>query len=343
MPEARIALLGLGQVGSALVDQLATDAEPDRLRVVSATDTTGTIVDPDGLDLPELAAAKRSTGSVLDGPGKPTRWTAAQAAARAPADVVVQLTPSDLTDPSQSLAEIQAALAAGRDVVTAAKAAPALAPGELAGLVATSGRRLVKSAAVAGSVPVLETLQAAFRGDRIQRIEGVLNGSTTRILSAMEDGCSREEALAQARAEGLLEADPTHDLTGRDAGAKAALLHQAAYGSQLSLEHVTVRGIGSLDETACRQARDRGFAIRLLARIDPSGASVAPVEVPIDGPFAVTGPQVALRLVLEGSGSIVLEGPGAGPRETASAVRSDLIGLLDASRAHAVDQVGAIA
>lgn len=325
MPETTVALLGVGQVGQALIGQL--HAEPAGLRVVSATDTTGTVVDPGGLDLTALLAAKETHGSVLEAPGRVTGWTAAEAAARAPADVVVQLTPSDLTDPTQSLAEVRAALAAGRDVVTAAKAAPALAPARLAKAVASSRGRLAKSATVAGSVPVLETLGSAFRGDRIERIEGVLNGSTTRVLSAMEAGSTREQALALAREEGLLEADPTHDLSGRDAGAKAALLHQAAYGSHLSLDDVSIHGIGGIDEAACQAASHRGLAIRLLARIDQEGARVRPVEVPLEGPLAVTGPRAVLRLVLEDAGSIVLEGPGAGPRETASAVRSDLLAL----------------
>lgn len=336
MPETRVAILGLGQVGRALACHLQDEAG---LCVVSATDTTGTLVDPDGLDLETLVAAKETDGSVLRGPGQATPWTSVQAATRAPADVVVQLTPSDLTDPRQSLDEVQAALSADRDVVTAAKAAGALAPVELAESLAASQGRLACSAAVAGSVPVLETLRGAFRGDRIERIEGVLNGSTTRVLSAMETGTSREQALSLAREEGLLEADPTHDLTGLDAGAKAALLHQAAYRSRLSLDEVNVDGIGSIDEAACREAKARGFAIRLLARVDPDGARVAPVEVPLEGPFAVTGPQVALRIVLEGAGSIVLEGPGAGPRETASAVRSDLLGLHERRQATVAAQV----
>ncbi len=327
MSETSVALLGLGQVGCALIGQL--QAEPAGLRVVSATDTTGTIVDTAGLDLGALLAAKHRQGSVLEAPGRATAWTAAEAAERAPADVVVQLTPSDLTDPTQSLAEVRAALAAGRDVVTAAKAAPALAPARLAKAVASSQGRLAKSATVAGSVPILETLGSAFRGDRIERIEGVLNGSTTRILSAMETGSTREQALALAREEGLLEADPTHDLSGRDAGAKAALLHQAAYGSHLSLDDVSIGGIGGIDEAACQVASQGGLAIRLLARIDRSGASVRPVEVPREGPLAVSGPRAVLRLILTGAGSIVLEGPGAGPRETASAVRSDLITLAE--------------
>lgn len=327
MPETTVALLGVGQVGQALIGQL--HAKPSGLRLVSATDTTGTIVDPDGLDLEALLAAKQRQGSVLEAPGRATGWTAAEAADRAPADVVVQLTPSDLTDPTQSMAEIHAALAAGPDVVTAAKAAPALAPAQVAEAVASSRGRLVQSATVAGSAPILETLGSAFHGDRIERIEGVLNGSTTRVLSAMETGSTREQAMALAREEGLLEADPTHDLSGRDAGAKAALLHQGAYGSHLSLDDVSVRGLGRIDEAACQAASQRGLAIRLLARIDREGARVRPVEVPLEGPLAVTGPRAVLRLVLEGAGCIVLEGPGAGPRETASAVRSDLIALAE--------------
>lgn len=319
-----LALAGVGDVGRALLARLADGRRP--VRVVAACDTGGATVDDHGLDPAELLEAKCTQASVREGPGRERGWDAPTLAARAPADVLVQLTPTDLGDPSGSLATIEAALASGKQVVTAAKDALACAPSRIRALERAHEGRVHHSAAVAGSVPVLETLQAAFAGDRVRRVEGLLNGSTTYVLSRMADGDRREAALSQAREVGLLEADPTLDLSGRDAGAKAALLHQAVYGSTCSLAEVDVQGVASIDEAACRSARRSGFALRLLARVDEDGARVGPVEVPQESPFALDGPRACLRVVLDGAGSIVLEGPGAGPRETASAVLSDVLG-----------------
>lgn len=327
MPEpTTVALAGLGDVGRALLERL-TERQPP-VRVVAACDTGGATVDADGLDPVDLLEAKRDHSSVREGPGRERGWDAEALAGRAPADVLVQLTPTDLGDPSGSLATIEAALASGKQVVTAAKDALACEPERIRALQRAHGGRVHHSAAVAGSVPILETLQAAFAGDRVRRVEGLLNGSTTYVLSRMADGDRREVALSQAREAGLLEADPTLDLSGRDAGAKAALLHQAVYGSTCSLAEVDVQGVATIDEAACRSARRSGFALRLLARVDEDGARVGPVEVPRESPFALDGPRACLRVVLAGAGSIVLEGPGAGPRETASAVLSDVLGAV---------------
>lgn len=331
MPEDMdIALLGFGAVGRALAARLARTDAP--VRVVAATDTGGTALAPEGLDPRALLEAKRSHGTVAAAGGRRVDRDPAWAAANATADVAVQLTPTRLDDPSASLASIEAALASGKDVVTAAKDALAVVPDRVRSLEATHAGQVLHGAAVAGSVPLLETVPRAFAGDEVDRVEGLLNGTTTFLLSSMEAGLSRETALARARREGLVEADPTLDLSGRDAAAKAALVHQAVYGSAMTLDRIPTSGVGGIDEAACRQARSSGFAIRLVARVDQDGARVRPVELPRDSPLAVDGAEACVRVTLEGAGPIVLRGPGAGATETASAVISDVLSLASTGR-----------
>lgn len=326
-----VALVGVGGVGGAVLDRLADGELP--IRLVAATDSQGTVTDPTGLDPARLLAAKRQAGTVTaHDAGTRHAWRAPEATRHVDADVLVQATPTDLDDPSRSVATIEAALASGAHVVTAAKDALACQPDRVRRAGDAAGRRVLASAAVGASVPVLETLDGAFHGDRVASVDAVLNGSTTFVLSRMAKGDRREAALAKAREAGLLEADPTLDLSGRDAAAKAALIHQHLFGSSLSLDAVETQGIGSVDEAVCRQARTGGFAIRLVARIDADGARVAPVEIDRDGPLAVDGPACAVRLTLDGAGEIALAGPGAGPRETASAVVSDVLRSAAADR-----------
>jgi len=319
----RVALLGFGNVGRALVEIVAEGGVP--VRVVSVTDRSGTVVDENGLDAKRLLAAKLGKGAVSAYGAGYREWSSAEAAARSPADVVVQVTPTDLASCEAAVAEIEAAFSAGRDVVTAAKGALALDPGRLRKLGEQYGRALASSAAVAGAVPVLEVLDGAFRGDKLLHLEGVLNGSTTHILSQLEQGVPFERALAEARAAGILETDPSLDLLGLDAAAKAAILHQRAYGSDLSIKDVQTVGITGLTAKECQGARASGFAVRLVARVSADGARVRPLYVPSESPLAVSGRKNAIRLVFESAGEIALTGAGAGPRETAGAVLSDVL------------------
>lgn len=321
----RLAVLGFGDVGQALARQVADE---DELSITSATDASGTVVDEDGLAAHELVAAKTEHGTVQAADGRTPDWDSRQAARRAPADVVVQLTPSDLADPTRGLAELQAGLDAGRDVATAAKDALACRPEAVRD--AADGGRVRCSAAVGASTPALEVLEAGFAGDRLEHASAVLNGSTTFVLARMGEGAGFGQALDEARQAGLLEADPEADLAGHDAAAKAAILHQRAYGSRLAWTDVATEGITDIDPEACRQAAQRGMAIRLVARIDADGARVAPVQLPASSPLVVDGARACLRLSLAGAGDVVLAGPGAGPEPTAAAVLSDVRRLADA-------------
>lgn len=321
MPETRVSILGFGTVGRALAQRLAT--EPCGVRVVSLTDRHGTLEDRRGIDLAAALAEKTARGSIAR-----SSHDAAWAVERVDADVVIDLLPTDLRTGEPSLGLALAALRRGKHVVAASKGAIALHGPTLAQAAALAGREVRTSASVLGGTPALELLRGAFRGDRVERFDAVLNGSTNVVLSLLEEGETWDAALAQARAQGILEADPSLDLLGLDAAAKAVILANAAWGARWTLADVDARGIVGITPREAREAKANGLALRLVARASPErGIHVAPVALPRDHALVTEGTENALRLKLAGAGVVTLRGPGAGGAETAAAVLSDVLSL----------------
>lgn len=315
-----VSILGFGEVGRALATRLREGESP--VRVVSITDRSGTLVDKRGLDVADVLDRKREKGSVGGHASRDARW----AVEHVDADVVVDLLPTDLRTGGASPGLALAAFARGKHVVAAGKGALALRGREVRDAAAAARVCYLASASVCGGTPALELLSSAFRGDALERFEGVLNGSTNQILSAIEEGASWDEALSDARSRGILEADPSLDLLGLDAAAKAVILANEAWGLSLTLADAQAQGIVGLTEKEVKQARASGMAVRLVARASPQlGVAVAPALLPRDHPLAVGGKENALRLKLRGAGAITLRGPGAGGPETAAAVLSDLL------------------
>lgn len=326
MSEVRISILGFGTVGRALAERIAETGAP--IRIVSVTDSQGTIEDRRGLDPRALLDAKAKGAIAGDGRG------AHHAVRGVDADVVVDLLPTDLVTGEPSYSLILESLRAGKGVVTASKGALALHTKALRLTVAASRGSFRHSGSVCGGTPILELLRGAFQGDRVERFDAVLNGSTNFVLAKLEEGIPWEAALAEARAQGILEADPSLDLLGLDAAAKAVILANEAWSASWSLGEADVRGIVGITARDAQEAKANGLAIRLVARASPEkGVSVAPVTLPRDHPLVTDGTENAVRLKLAGAGTIALRGPGAGGRETASAVLSDILALGQQPRA----------
>lgn len=247
------------------------------------------------------------------------------------ADVLVEATPTDLETGEPGLPHVRQALDRGLDVAAANKAPVALAHDEVLERARANGADLRYGAAVAGAVPALAALRRGLAGDRIRRVEAVLNGTTTFVLSRMEAGADLDEALAAARDLGYAEADPAADLSGRDAAAKAVILANALLPGSATLDDVPVRGIRDLDPRYVQACAQEGRPVRLVADALPGGTvEVAPRRVDGDGPLAVEGARNALRVTADLAGSVTLAGPGAGGRATASALLSDLVALARA-------------
>lgn len=230
-------------------------------------------------------------------------------------------------------AAVEAALKAGKDVVTANKAMLAHHGQALAELAESTGAVLRFEAAVAGGIPVIKALTEGLAGNEIERVMGVMNGTCNYILTRMEDGgLSYDEAFAEADGLGFLEADPQLDVGGIDAGHKLSLLSSIAFGTQVAFSAVELEGIGSVTIEDIRQAADMGFRIKLLgvARMTGRGLeqSMAPCLVPANSPLGQLQGGTNM-VVIEGDqvGQIVMRGAGAGEGPTASAVMGDVMDI----------------
>ena len=310
----RIALFGFGTVASSVA----------RILVESH---------PEGLELTHVyvrSVARRRADWVPPN----VIWTEdADALLASDVDVVVELAGG--LEPAGGW--VRSALRAGKSVVTANKKLIAAQGAELERLAAASGGHLKYGAAVAGGVPVIPGLEQGLAGDRIERIEGILNGTCNFILSKMQEGAEYAPVLADAQAKGYAEADPTEDVGGFDARAKLAILMRLALRVEVDPAEIEPQPITSIAAVDFSYARDLGCTIRQIARADHAGekiaASVGPMLVDLHSPLAWSrGTENMVVFSGHYGGDVVFSGRGAGGHPTAVAVVSDLLALAHGSR-----------
>ena len=231
-------------------------------------------------------------------------------------------------------AAVEAALAAGKPVVTANKALIAEHGAELAALAEQRGAPLLFEAAVMGGTPAVKMLREAMVGDEIKSVAGILNGTCNYILTEMEaTGRPFAEVLAEAQRLGYAEADPTMDVGGFDAAHKISILAALAFGCAPNFAAAEIEGIDQVELLDIRLARDLGYRIKLVASADrsPDGVLVRvhPSLAPLSHPLAQAGGALN-ALFIEGAriGRIFLQGPGAGAGPTAAAVAADIADVM---------------
>ncbi|HEX8769542.1 MAG TPA: homoserine dehydrogenase, partial [Acidimicrobiales bacterium] len=243
-------------------------------------------------------------------------------------DVVVEVMGG--IEPARTL--VLTALESGKPVVTANKELLASSGAELLEAAAMAGTELLYEAAVAGAIPLIRPLRESLAGDRITRVMGIVNGTTNFVLTRMsESGQSFAEALAEAQALGYAERDPTADIEGHDAAAKAAVIASVAFGARVVADDVYCEGISGITTEDIAMAARLGYVVKLLAIIDAfAGDEVAvrvhPAMVPLEHPLAAVRESFNAVFV-EGAaaGELMFYGRGAGGRPTASAVLGDLV------------------
>ena len=225
------------------------------------------------------------------------------------------------------------AMRAGKHVVTANKQLLSQHGEELYETAREHGVRLRFEAAVAGTVPVVRVLEESLSATPIERIHGIVNGTTNFILTEMTEGSSYAEALAEAQSSGYAEADPSDDVSGRDAAAKMAILARLAFGTPVHLDDVRYEGIEHLHRNDLQYARELGLALKLIGTAERrhGGLSVRvyPTFLYSGHPLAaISGSFNAVTVESETITEITLSGPGAGGRQTASAVLGDVVSVM---------------
>jgi homoserine dehydrogenase len=318
----RVALLGCGVVGSE-VARLLTEQAGDLVARVGAP-----------LELVGIAVRRIDRARDVDVPRDLFTTDAHGLVTRDDIDVVVEVIGG--IEPARSL--ITAALESGASVVTANKALLAEDGATLFETAAKVGRDVYFEAAVAGAIPIIRPLRESLAGDRVRRVLGIVNGTTNYILDQMDtSGASFDDALEQAQSLGYAEADPTADVEGFDAAAKAAILAGLAFHTRVTAADVHREGITDVSAADVVSAREMDSVVKLLAICDraesadptaPDTVSVRvhPAMIPRSHPLAsVRGAYNAVYVESDAAGQLMFYGPGAGGAPTASAVLGDVV------------------
>lgn len=319
----RIALFGFGTVGSS-VARILVDSKPAGIELTHIFNRN---------------VARKRVGWVPSS----VEWTEnADDVLGSDVDVIVELMGG--LDPAGGW--VRRAIDSGKSVVTANKKLISYQGVELERLAAARGGHLKYGAAVAGGIPVIPGLEQGLAGDRIERIEGILNGTCNFILSKMEEGADYAPVLADAQAKGYAEADPTEDVGGYDARAKLSILMRLAMRVVVDPDEIVPQAITSVAAVDFAYARDLGCTIRQIARAEDRDGSVAatvgPMLVALRSPLAWSrGTENMVILTGKYGGNVVFSGHGAGGHPTAVAVVSDLMALAHGSRRVEVPSVPA--
>ena len=326
----RIALLGAGSVGAQVAALLLEHGEELAGRAGAGLELVGIAVrDPEAprtAEIPRELFTTDAEGLILG------------------ADIVIELMGG--LEPARTL--ILQALNSGADVITGNKALLATHGPELFEAAEQVGAQLYYEAAVAGAIPIIRPLRDSLAGDRIERILGIVNGTTNFILDRMDsEGESLETALATATELGFAEADPTADIEGYDAAQKTAILASLAFHTTVPLESVHREGITGVSLAQVDAAKKAGYVVKLLAicerltdadGVEGVSARVYPALVSRSHPLAaVRGAKNAVFIEAEAAGDLMFYGAGAGGLETASAVLGDLV---SAARRHVIGGPG---
>ena len=314
----KVALLGCGVVGSEVARIMTTHADDPTARIGAPVELAGVAV--------------RRPDKVREGIAPELVTTDATALVkRGDIDVVIEVIGG--IEPARAL--ITTAFEHGASVVSANKALLAQDGAALHAVAEQHDKDLYYEAAVAGAIPLIRPLRESLAGDKINRVMGIVNGTTNFILDAMDStGAGYQEALDEATALGYAEADPTADVEGFDAAAKAAILAGISFHTRVRLDDVYREGMTEVTAADFASAKEMGCTIKLLAICERAedGASVTarvhPAMIPLSHPLAsVRGAYNAVFVESDAAGQLMFYGPGAGGSPTASAVLGDLVAV----------------
>lgn len=301
-------------------------------KVVACADHKGIVSCNQGLDLDRLLNVKKKKRSVIQYGSNTDTSGILDVIENIDAEVVIELTPTNITNGEPGKTHIIAAMKSGKNVITVNKGPLALEFPSLMELAEYNRIAFKFSGTVGGGTPILEFAKRCLRGDRIISFEGILNGTTNYILSKMYEGLNFTQALIDASEKGYAEKDSTLDIDGYDAVAKLVIASNLVMNMKSTMSDVVRTGIRDVQPTRVMNERKKGNAIKLIASCDGKNLVVKPKPVSTKDPICVDGILNAVTFTCQHSGQQTIIGKGAGGMETASSILRDLIDIRNMIR-----------
>ncbi len=332
-----LALIGFGNVGQGLAEILSTKAPllqerfGAEIRIVAICDLyKGSIADKEGFDPEALLSHVKKNGDLKEFPAANKGWDASETIANSGANVLVELSYTDLETGEPALGHIIQALESGMNVSTTNKGPAALHFPKLLELSKAHGGEIGVEGTVMSGSPALAVGIDLLAAAGVTRVQGILNGTTNYILGEMEHGADYADALQDAQAKGFAEADPAGDVDGHDAAAKVVILANLVMGQSMTMKDVScvgISGVTSAQIQAAQALNQRWKLIGTLKNVDGRiQGSVEPVKLDATHPlYGISGATNAITYSTDLLGDITLIGPGAGRIETGYAIIGDIL------------------
>ncbi|MEM7801685.1 MAG: homoserine dehydrogenase [Chloroflexota bacterium] len=339
MKRYSLGLIGFGNVGQGLAQVLSMKSDwlaekyGVAFQIVAVSDFhRGSIYRKDGFDPDMLLQAVKSGESLESLACDAFGWSAQQMIAKSGANIIVEMSYTDLKTGQPAISHVQQALESGKHVVTTNKGPIALAFTELDKLAAANGVQIGVEGTVMSGTPAIHLGLNVLDSAGITKIQGILNGTTNYMLTKMENGASYAEALADAQERGYAEADPTGDVEGIDAAGKVVILAKMLLGADIGMDDVKRTGISKITAADIKAAAENGERYKLVGSLEVRGGSieacVAPMRLSLDHPLAhIGGATNAITYSTELMGDVTLVGAGAGRIETGYALLADMLAI----------------
>jgi homoserine dehydrogenase len=296
--------------------------------VVSISDITGTIADDGGVDLEGVLKTVARTDRIIDCKGA-TQQSGIEAIKNCGAELVVEVTPTNVETGEPGLSHLLSAMEMGKHVVTSNKGPLALEFKKLKKTAKKNNAEFKFESSAGGAMPLINLANEILSGDEVISIKGILNGTTNYILTKMtKEGTEFEATLQEAQELGIAESDPTYDISGSDTACKLVILTNAILGKEATYKDVKIQGISKITPEAITLAKEEGYVIKLLGEVEDDRLEVAPKLVPINHPLNVDGSLNVATFKTDLAGDITIVGAGAGAIETNSAILSDIISIF---------------
>ena len=330
----KLVISGFGTVGQGFSEVLALrkDMLNERcgsdVKIVAAFDSKSYALNNDGLDPLELVSVKKETGKV----GRNVLKSGVDLLNSVDYDVLIEVSPTNIENGGEGLKNITHALEHGKDVITVNKGPLALRFSELRKIAKKNKAQFRFEGSVGGAMPIINLCGENLVGERIRSIRGIFNGTCNFILSRMDSGLPFEQALKEAQQMGYAETDPTYDIEGIDTACKVVILANSVFGKKVTIKDVKITGITEVNEEAVALASDNNMVIRLIGEVSEDRLEVSPRLIPKGHPLGISGTLNKAQIITDLAGPITISGRGAGRIETASAILSDLIAIIDSRR-----------